>query len=824
MHWLLRTRSGRTWLLLSALALAVGLIGTTLFQRSREAKKIYKIGFIEAPPFMTRSATGELGGFAHEALTEAARRSNIHLQWVFCGQDGVNAVQSGQVDLWPLAVDWPERRGTTHFTDPWLQTELHILVHKKGSVPDRVYTGPIAHKDSPVFLRQRQECFPAAQSVKVQDYREGVQKLLEGRAQGLLFTTWDNEIMEQLLAEMDPRGTLRECPVPGRILQHVLVSSYKNQAVADRLRKELDNMAREGTLAAMLGRYSWRGIAMLQTTYQLLEARQRARWLGWIASGLLLGVLGLAALSWVLHRTRDQVISSETARAELLERYTLAAQATSDAIWDWNPRTGRLVWSEGLKLVSGFEPSEIPQDVRWRMTHIHPEDRNRISASLQAAFDSHAPKWTGEYRFITKDGSSAFVVDRGHIVFSPQGAPLRMLGAITDMTFRRNLETQLRLAQKMEAVGRLAGGVAHDFNNLLTVLRGYTDLLQDELPEASSSSKHANQISRVVDRATELVHQLLAFGRRQIVEPKLIDVNLLLREMEPLIQRLMGEDITLSLHLSPMPGKTLADPGQLHQVLMNLVVNARDAMPEGGRIIIETALVEIDETHASIHPGMSPGPHLLLALTDTGTGMNTEVLSRIFEPFFTTKEQGKGTGLGLSTVYGIIHQCHGHISAYSEPGIGTTFKIHLPRMESLEHSQEAPSPRRQGAAPKGTERILVAEDQDDVRILTVKILEHQGYLVSTAGTAEAVRLLAETTPEPFDLLLTDVIMPGMNGKDLAGHIQARWPSIKVLFMSGYSEDLIEHRGVLNPGIAFLPKPFTRDALLQKIREVLEETS
>jgi len=819
MTWFPRIRLRRFRLLLGAVALIAGATGFWMYQRSQDSKRIYRIGYVEAPPFMTRLPNGDVGGFALDAVNEAARRAGIRLQWIHCGQDGVNAVQSGQVDLWPLAVDWPGRRGDTYFTDPWLQTELHVLMRRGESLPGPYFTGSLGLKNSPVFIRQMHECFPASTSVFVVDYQEGIRALLDKQISGLLYTTWDSEPIEELLQNLDRTNGLRSVTVPGRTLQHVLVSSRAERQVAERLRQTLDGMARDGTLAAALLRHSWGGIAMLQTTYQLLAARQRARWLGWVSTSLLAGLLSMVILVWILHRTRVRVLASEAARSELLERYTLAARATNDVIWDWNPHAGSLVWSEGLKALSGFDPSEVPPDIHWRMARIHPEDRNQVTGSLQKILDAQDPRWSAEYRFLLKDGSAAFVVDRAHVIYDADGKPLRMIGAITDLTPRRHLETQLQLAQKMEAVGRLAGGVAHDFNNLLTVLRGYTDLLLDNMTEDSPQRRHASQISRVVDRASELVHQLLAFGRPQIIEPRIIDLNALLNEIEPLTRRLVGEDIELSLHLSTSACTVRADPGQLHQVIMNLVVNSRDAMPEGGRLILETAMVDIDEAQAGIHPGLSPGSHALLAITDTGIGISNEVLERIFEPFFTTKEQGKGTGLGLSTAYGIIHHCKGYISVYSEPGLGTTFKIYLPLMQGAEATSPEPLPA-QALRPSGNEHILVAEDQEDVRVLTVKILELQGYRVSTANTSEGVLSLAENTPEPYDLLLTDVIMPGLNGKELAQHIQARWPDIKVLFMSGYSEDLIAHRGILNPDIAFLPKPFTREALLQKIREAL----
>jgi two-component system cell cycle sensor histidine kinase/response regulator CckA len=384
----------------------------------------------------------------------------------------------------------------------------------------------------------------------------------------------------------------------------------------------------------------------------------------------------------------------------------------------------------------------------------------------------------------------------------------------------RQSEKQLWQAQKMEAVGRLAGGVAHDFNNLLTVIKGYTELMFSDLKPSDPMRAEMEEVKKAADRAAALTRQLLAFSRRQVLAPKVVNLNYLVEDMNKLLQRLLGEDIELCIRIDKDLGSTKADPGQIEQVIMNLAVNARDAMPQGGKLTLETANVELDQTYSREHAAVKPGPYVMLAITDTGSGMDAETLSHIFEPFFTTKEQGKGTGLGLSTVYGIIKQSGGYVWAYSEPGIGTTFKIYLPRVDEMAERAEA---HAQAAASDlgGTETILLVEDEEGVRALTRQILQRHGYTVLEAEHGQDALLLCQRYSGSIHLLLTDVVLAQMSGRELVEHLAPLRPQMKVLYMSGYSDEAIVQHGVLKPGTAFLQKPFTTESLMRKLREVLD---
>jgi two-component system, cell cycle sensor histidine kinase and response regulator CckA len=426
--------------------------------------------------------------------------------------------------------------------------------------------------------------------------------------------------------------------------------------------------------------------------------------------------------------------------------------------------------------------------------------------------------WHGEIENRKKDGSAYWDSMWVYPVRDAKGSVTRFLALKEDVTEQRSLEHQLRQAQKMEAVGRLAGGVAHDFNNVLTAIFGYADLVADEFPADSPQRADVAEIRKAAHRAAGLTRQLLAFSRQQILEPVVLSLNDLVEDIDKMITRLVGEDVELRLALTPDAGNVRADPGQLQQVIMNLVVNARDAMPTGGKLLIETANADLSEQYAELHQPVVPGRYVLLAVSDTGMGMSAETRARIFEPFFTTKEKGKGTGLGLSTVYGIVKQSGGYVWVYSEPGRGTTFKVYLPRVDA---AAEEPLRPREGGTIAGTETILLAEDDDMLRPLAKGLLEKLGYKVLEARNAEEALATARDRSGPIHLLVADVVMPGRSGRELARQLAETRPATKVLYVSGYTDDAIVHHGMLEPGLHFLQKPFTPAVLARKVREVLD---
>lgn len=424
-----------------------------------------------------------------------------------------------------------------------------------------------------------------------------------------------------------------------------------------------------------------------------------------------------------------------------------------------------------------------------------------------------------EIQVVTKKGERRTVLLSASAVRNSKGKILYAISVQRDITDRKHLEEQFRQAQKMEAIGRLAGGVAHDFNNLLTVIKGTAQLSLYGLRQSDPLRKNIEEIMAAADRAAAFTTQLLAFSRRQVMEVKAIDINQLVQDLDKMLRRIIGEDIELVTFLQEGIGMVKADPRQIEQAIVNIAVNARDAMPEGGKLTIETANVDLDEEYARLHAGVRPGPYVMFSISDTGAGMSADVKERVFEPFFTTKDRGKGTGLGLSTAYGIVKQSNGHIWVYSEPGKGTTFKVYLPRVDEPVDERKEPS---FGEAPRGNETVLVVEDEDAVRELAVRIIEKQGYKVLKAQDGGEALMLCEKYREPIDLILSDVIMPRMSGREVVERLLGIHPEAKTLYMSGYTDNVIIHHGVLDKGTKFIPKPFTVEDLARKVREVLDE--
>jgi PAS domain S-box-containing protein len=650
----------------------------------------------------------------------------------------------------------------------------------------------------------------------------------------------------------------------------------------------------------------------------------------------------IAAVAIVVDVTESR--QAERAMKSTDERLRFVAKATTDVIWDWDIKTNALVWNDSVEKVFGHKQHQIYPEIEWWYKHIHPEDRERVLAGLQAILEHGGKNWSDHYRYQRADGSYANVSDRGYVARDSAGVALRMIGAMTDvtektrseaairfqaqllnavqqavvatdpegivifwskfaenlygwtaeeavgrtiqeltpspflrdhdaqiavrgaageswtgeflvqgksgkafpallttapvldemgrvlgfvrvsidLTERRNLEEQFRQSQKMDAVGRLAGGIAHDFNNLLTVIRLNTEIILEGFDPTDPRSDDVKQIKSAAERASSLTRQLLAFSRKQILQPRVLDMNSVVGTVEPMLRRLIGEDITIISHCAAR-GYVVADPGQLEQVLVNLVVNARDAMLQGGRINIETKNVDLDENYTSEHSPVVAGRYVMLAVTDNGVGMSRDTREHAFDPFFTTKEAGKGTGLGLATVYGIVKQSGGYVWIYSEPGHGTALKLYFPEVSAAaafggmgEHAVVGKTAKR------GSETILLVEDEEAVRGLACRILEKQGYRVIPAQHGRDAMEIATKEEGRIDLVLTDVVMPGMNGRGLVERLTGIRPTIKSLYMSGYTDDDIIRRGFIEPSKSFLQKPFTSEALLQTVRKVLDE--
>jgi PAS domain S-box-containing protein len=509
----------------------------------------------------------------------------------------------------------------------------------------------------------------------------------------------------------------------------------------------------------------------------------------------------------------------EEALRDNVERTVFALDAARIGVWEMDVASGQLTWSEGIQRVTGFAPHQLPRERDAFVELIEPDDRARLLDGLGAAVASRdAVEF--QFRMRGPDGSLRWLEGKGK-VFGEPNAPAKMVGVAADITARKQLEEQFLQKRKIEAVGRLAGGIAHDFNNLLLAISGYSEIVSDRLGPLHPSAVHVQKIWKAAESAASLTRQLLAFSRRQVLQPQLIDLNAIVEHIGSLIERLIGEEILFETRLTQPLALVSADPSQIEQVVMNLAVNARDAMPGGGRLTIETANVDLDEHFVGQHRGAAVGPHVMLAVSDTGVGMDEAIQQRMFEPFFTTKERGKGTGLGLATIYGIVKQSGGSIWVYSEPGKGSCFKVYLPLAIARPGGELEAEAEPSAAALRGSETILVVEDQPEVRAVTSEMLHAYGYTVLEASGGSEAIAMGRQHAGVIHALLTDVVMPEMSGREVAARLKADRPDLRVVYTSGYTDNAIVHHGVLDSGLAFLQKPFASTLLAKKIREVLD---
>ena len=516
-------------------------------------------------------------------------------------------------------------------------------------------------------------------------------------------------------------------------------------------------------------------------------------------------------------RMRGEKERAEDQLQEEKEFMEKSLDAQTDTFFVFERATGKAVrWNKAFREISGYSDEEI-SSMKVPESYYSKEDLKNAAAAYEKVL--RGGKATVEMSLITKDGRKIPTEYSASTLKDKEGNPRYLIVVGRDVTERKQLEAQLFQSQKMEAIGQLAGGVAHDFNNLLTSIIGNATLVSMKLEKDSPLQEYPEEIMKAGESAASLTRQLLAFSRKQIFQPEVLNLNAVIPNIEKMLRRLIGEDVELKTILQPELGNVETDPGQIEQIIVNLAVNARDAMPTGGKLTIETVNVQMDEKYVREHITAKPGFYVMMAISDTGTGMDEEIRSKIFEPFFTTKEEGQGTGLGLSTVYGIVKQSDGYIWVYSEPGKGTSFKIYLPRVDK--ESQDIKKIKTSDKSLSGTETVLVVEDDRMVRELAIKILQKYGYKVLEAEDGKEAIEIGKQHEGPIDLMLTDVVMPGMSGRILAAEFESLRPKIKVVYMSGYTDNIVVHHGILDRGMSFIQKPFTHEALAIKVRELLD---
>ncbi|HEY4710599.1 MAG TPA: PAS domain S-box protein [Candidatus Acidoferrales bacterium] len=628
-------------------------------------------------------------------------------------------------------------------------------------------------------------------------------KVLEGQYRGLLEVAPDAMVVVDqggqivlLNVQAEKRFGYHRDELIGQKVTNIIPEGFAERLIADGERSAADALAQQiGTGIELTGRRKDGSEFPIEIMLSPLDGVD--------------GILVTAAIRDITERKR---------REYEMSRLVAVVESSHDAIIGLTPEGIVVSWNHGAEQIYGYPAAEA---VGQSIVFTSPADRRLESLTLLQGVRRGETVETFETIRVKKDGTHVHM----SLTFSPiensDGEVVGVSSIARDVTESKNLEAMLRQAQKMEAVGQLAGGVAHDFNNLLGVILGYTGLLLDQNLD-DSQRKSIQEIQKAGDRAALLTRQLLAFSRKQVLQTKVLDLNTVVAGAEKLLQRLIGEDIEMLVVLNPALGRIEADAGQLEQIIMNLAVNARDAMVPGGKLTIETSNVEIDEEFAVQHPSTRPGPHVMLSVTDNGCGMDAKTKAHIFEPFFTTKEFGKGTGLGLSTVYGIVKQSGGSVWVYSEVGIGSTFKIYLPCVSpGVEIAAPSDEPE---SIEGGLQTILIVEDEAALLEVTHRSLEAVGYAILAAQSPADAMRISETHQGPIHLMVTDVIMPGMSGAQLAARLSVARPEMKVLYVSGYTDDTIVRHGVLEHGLAFLQKPFSPKTLARKVREVLATVS
>ena len=788
-------------------------------------ERTYRIGWQPSPPYQV-SASGTPTGLAIDLLREAARRRGITLEWVFWNKSSEAALRSSSVDLWPLITITPARLKFFHITEPYMEAEHTLLVRADSRFQNArdLGTAPISLANSSIDALLLHAFLSDARVLDRRSPRIVIEDVCKKNADAGFMDVYT--AISALLAQPDCGGVpLRWIAVPDSLTKLGIGSTFQARAAADAIREEIGIMAREGSVAPIVSKWGFTPAQNLVSLGALVDAKRRVARLA-LATALFALLFGLACWQTALvMRERGRARLTEKALRDADQKLILMANNLKEMVLAFDMDRKVIYVNPAVETLTGYSVAEYMAHgfIDW----VHPDDRSATLSRWDGLFFRGTSYQDQEYRLVTKRGGVKWVSASWGPILDESGRQVGVQGSEHDITDRKRAEEALRQAelrnmqsQKMESIGRLAGGVAHDFNNLLTIINGYAELLLLKTGPHESDRAPLEQIRNAGTRAADLTKQLLAYSRKQVMHPQPLDLNTVVTGSQPMFQRLLGEEIQMIVKLQPALGLVMAEAGQMHQVLMNLLVNARDAMPGGGSVFVRTSNIDIDAAHIHDHPEAIAGPAVLLEVADGGIGMDEETKKNIFEPFFTTKGLGVGTGLGLATVYGIVKQSQGWIVLSSQPGQGTSFKIYLPRIAGgfLPPVPEVETVKR---AVGGPETVLVVEDQEEVRVFAVRVLKSYGYSVLAAPDGPKAVEIAAHHAGPIDVLLTDVVMPGMNGRRLADQLSANRPEMKVLYTSGYTQDVIAQHGVLDDDVDYLAKPYSPESLAARLREALE---
>jgi len=808
-----------SWLI--PVSLALGFFAIYWVAKPLRPVRPLRVGVRHSPPYYFAEANRSPSGLGVDVINEAARRLNFPITWIVIqtGESSETALQQGKIDIWPALTVTPERKTDLYLTEPWLQSNYFLLsLHEKGieSLAD-LKGKPVSFIQSSFQIRLSAKYLPHARLIRVNTAEEALQAVCGGQADAAFLEARAGQALLLKRPAGCESSAIRFAAVEGATLLVAVASPKAFEREAGELRAEIGRMAQDGTLDSIVARWSFITIKETLGIYTLQESRQRTRW---SIYGIVILLVALQVCLWQIYRARIARRVAEEASKALRsseERYRSLVENANDIVYTHDLDGIMTSLNRAGEILIGYSRHEmLGKNIIGILAPEH-EESFREALRRGKAGEMHFPL---ELEIIGRDGRRLTMEINARLI--RQGnEPVSVQGIARNVTDRRHLEDQLRQAQKMEAVGKLAGGVAHDFNNLLTVIIGYTELLQSRLAADDQENRMIHEIRKAAEQAASLTAQLLAFGRRQRLLPRVLDLNAVVSATQKMLVRIIGEQINLVTQLDPGIGPVKADPSQIQQVIMNLSVNARDAMPRGGALNISTTHQRFKRGHSHNGVAITPGDYVVLSVSDTGHGMDKQTQERIFEPFFTTKEMGKGTGLGLSTVYGIVKQSGGYVWVNSEPDKGTIFSIYLPQTDEPLPVQKA---EIGVATAPGSGTVLLVEDEETVRDMARTCLELSGYsVIEAADGVEALRIV-KLQKVSIDLLLTDVVMPFMTGPELAEQVTAICPKIKVLFMSGYSDrDLGE--GTIAPSFAnFLQKPFTPRALSAKLSELIQRNS
>jgi two-component system cell cycle sensor histidine kinase/response regulator CckA len=799
--------------------IAVGLVGViaagTLWVVSRSPQienRVYSIGWAPDPPFQEVLADGAPGGFIIDLVREAAGRRGIRLQWIRKDRNSEQWVRTGQVDLWPLMVITAERRKHLHITQPYFSTQQCYLVPASSrfhQLSDLTHS-TIAYRSLPIDSTLVRELTPHAHLVEQETAATALEQVCLHHADAAFLN--EHVALSTLLEGSACSSTPFRLISAGRTLSDGIASTFSAAPAADAIRHEIGIMATEGKLAGVLSHSGYFSGQVPETIENTLRAEQHERSLTYVVLGMCALLLLTLWQAFRVHRERDKARHASDALREAEQRYRTMIETAPDGILICDGAGIIMEANSALCKQTGYERqafagmllSELLTDAPLPQTDSMAEngsDTSRLETCQRCADGSQMPVELG-IRRVYLGGKLAFLAVIRDIVERKQAEQQRSL-----------LEERLRQAQQLESVGRLAGGMAHDFNNLLTVINGYSSTLVKTLNPGDRKHRQAGEILAAGEKAADLIRQLLAFSRKQVMHSRPVSLNEVVQKSGDSLRRLVPNHIRLSIEFEDSAGWAMADPAQISQVLANLVINACDAMPDGGTVTVSTGSFEFARPQ-----GEAPaGSYVCVTVADTGKGIEPEAQKHLFEPFFTTKGMANASGLGLATVYGIVRQCGGRIDVESAPERGSRFRLSLPRIAAP--AQPAEDAENAVESTTTAETILVVEDQEEVRTLMADALRGEGYRLIEAASGDDALALAEKFEGIIHLLVTDVVMPGMSGRQLAKHLQPLRPQMKVLYVSGYSAELIAHHGV-SENAAYLPKPFLASQLIGKVRSVL----